>query len=185
MNVKQHSHHTGMASKMRMALVFLLLALCINPAYATVNEMDTTEDNKGTSGLPVPRFASLRSNEVNLRTGPGTRYPIEWVFTRQGLPVEVTAEYDIWRRVRDPEGAEGWVHKSALSGKRTAIVTGPLRDLYDGISPQSAIVAHLEPGAVGQILSCARDWCKLKFDSAKGYLRKNDFWGAEPGEVFD
>jgi SH3-like domain-containing protein len=161
-----------------------VLAFTLGFAHAAVNEADT-EDGKGTSGLPVPRFASLRSNEVNLRTGPGTRYPIDWVFTREGLPVEITAEYDIWRRVRDPEGAEGWVHKSALTGKRMGMVTGTSRELRDSTDPQSAIVAHLEPGVVGQIQSCAKDWCKLKFDSVKGYLRKTEFWGAEPGEVFD
>src|SRR5271170_753120 len=133
------------AALMIMTITFLLLSAT---ARAAVNENDT-ESGKGASGLPVPRFASLRSDGVNMRTGPGTRYPIDWVFAREGLPVEIIAEYEIWRRVRDPDGAEGWVHKNALSGKRTAIVTGNLRDMYNGTEPQSAIVAHLEPGTVG------------------------------------
>jgi SH3-like domain-containing protein len=162
----------------------VVLTLSVGIAQAAVNESES-EDGKGISGLPVPRFASLRSNEVNLRTGPGTRYPIEWVFTRQGLPVEIIAEYDVWRRVRDPSGAEGWVHKSALSGKRMALTTGTPHDLYDSTNPQAAVVAHLEQGAMGQITACAKDWCKLKFEGVKGYLHKSDFWGAEPGEVFD
>ncbi len=143
------------------------------------------DDVDNSSHLPVPRFATLRSGEVNMRTGPGTRYPIEWVYTHRGLPVEVIAEYDIWRRVRDPEGSEGWVNKTELTGKRAAIVTGVAHDLHKSNDDQSTIVAHIEGGAVGQLLSCDPDWCKLKFDSVKGYLRKTNFWGAYPSESFD
>jgi SH3-like domain-containing protein len=171
-------------------ITFALTILVCGTAHAGINEAES-EEGKGTSGLPVPRFASLRSNEVNMRTGPGTRYPIEWVFMREGLPVEIIAEYEIWRRVRDPDGAEGWVHKNALSGKRTAIVTGNLRDLLESSDAPTTtrapatIVAHLEPGAVGQILSCTKEWCRLKFEGIKGYLTKSDFWGVEPNEEFN
>jgi SH3-like domain-containing protein len=179
---------------------------------------DKTElPQKNQSGLPVPRFASFRSGEVNMRTGPGTRYPIEWVYNRQGLPVEITAEYDIWRRVRDPDGAEGWVHKNEISGRRAAIVApiitpiaaAPLqssktlppqqlpatipafRELHDSADDASDIIAHLEPGAIGQLVSCAKDWCKLKLNGiagiggVKGYVRKTDIWGAYPDETFN
>lgn len=156
----------------------ILLAL---PALAAVDE---TESGKGASGLPLPRFASLRSNEVNMRTGPGTRYPIDWVFRQQGLPVEITAEYDIWRRVRDPEGAEGWVHKSALSGKRMAVVSSA-HDLHAESNEQAPVTAHLDKGALGQVMSCTKDWCKMKFEDVKGYLPKADFWGVYPSETFD
>ncbi|MDD4616978.1 MAG: SH3 domain-containing protein [Alphaproteobacteria bacterium] len=135
--------------------------------------------------LPIPRFASLRSGEVNMRTGPGLRYPIEWVYTRKGLPVEITAEHDIWRRVRDPDGTEGWISKAELTGKRMAIIKEKAKDLLRRRDADSAIEAHLEAGAIAQIVSCGQDWCKLKFDNAKGYLGKADFWGAYPGEVFD
>jgi len=164
--------------------IFFLIMLSISVAQAATNETDT-DDGKGASGLPVPRFASLRSNEVNMRTGPGTRYPIEWVLTRQGLPVEIIAEFEVWRRVREPDGAEGWIHKSALSGKRMAIVMGTPRDLHGGVDPQSPVVAHLEVGALGQVLSCAKDWCRLKFEGVKGWLPKTAFWGAEAEEIFD
>src|SRR5271167_3380417 len=108
--------------------IFVLL-LFAAPAFA-VDETDTGEDSsKNGSNLPIPRFASLRASDVNLRTGPGTRYPIDWVFTHQGMPVEITAEYEMWRRVRDAEGDEGWVHKNALTGKRSAIVIGGAHDL--------------------------------------------------------
>lgn len=178
-------YHRRAGTTRAVKLVFvLLLILLANATHAAVNESDTAED-KSASGLPLPRFASLRSDEVNMRTGPGTRYPIEWVFKKAGVPVEIIAEYEIWRRVRDPEGTEGWMHKSALSGKRTAIVTGGPHDLREDADPQSPIAAHLELGAMGQLVSCSKDWCKLKFNGVKGYLRKTDFWGAYPNETFD
>ena len=164
-------------------LVLLLLAL---PALA-VDETDNSEAgaSKNGSGLPIPRFASLRASDVNLRTGPGIRYPIEWVFTHQGMPVEITAEYEMWRKVRDVEGDEGWVHRNALSGKRYAIVTGSMHELRDDNNDRAAVVAHLQAGAIGQLLSCGKDWCKLKFKGGiKGYLRKTDFWGVYDTETF-
>jgi len=169
-------------------LLLLFMLGFAGAAHAAVNENDGNV-TKGASGLPVPRFASLRVGEVNMRTGPGTRYPIRWVYLRLGLPVEITAEYDIWMRVKDPDGAEGWIHKSALTGKRGAIVTGGvtggLRELYDSASEKAPINAHLENGAVGHLLSCAPLWCKAKFGDVKGYVRKADFWGVYPNEVFD
>ncbi|MFY9288158.1 MAG: SH3 domain-containing protein [Alphaproteobacteria bacterium] len=161
----------------------LLFALCMPVMAIAASEADS--DSKVTSGLPVPRFASLRSNEVNMRTGPGTRYPIEWVFKRQGLPVEIIAEYEIWRRVKDSEGAEGWVHKSALIGKRAALITGSTRDLHESADVKAPVVARLEVGALGQLVSCSKDWCKLKVGDIKGYLRKTDFWGTKTEEMFD
>jgi len=143
------------------------------------------DDADNSTHLPVPRFASLRSGEVNMRTGPGFRYPIKWVYKKRGLPVEITAEFDIWRRVRDPEGTDGWISSIELSGKRSAFVTGENRKLRYQHDEGSAIVAHLDPGAIGQILSCKRDWCKVKFGDVKGYLKKAFFWGAYTDEAFD
>ena len=165
--------------------IFLLVLFAVNPVRA-IDETDNGEGSVKTgSGLPIPRFASLRASDVNLRTGPGTRYPIDWVFTHQGMPVEITAEYEMWRRVRDAEGDEGWVHKNALSGKRAAIVTGGMRELRGDPDINAAIAAHLEVGAVGQLVSCAKDWCKLKFEGTRGYLRKTEFWGAYEAETFN
>lgn len=168
---------------MKKSFLLILFFMWALPLQAAPNE-SSNDGDKGISGLVVPRFASLRSGEVNMRTGPGTRYPIEWVLTHPGLPVEIIAEYEIWRRVRDADGTEGWVHKISLTGKRTAMVMGAVRELRDDRDDQANIVAHLEPGSVGQILSCNKDWCKLKFEGIKGYLRKNQIWGAYPNEVF-
>jgi SH3-like domain-containing protein len=159
------------------ALTFIVL-LSASAVFAA-------EEVDNTSHLPIPRFASLRSDEVNMRTGPGMRYPIEWVYTRRGLPVEITAEYDIWRRVRDPEGTEGWVSKTELTGKRSAAITGSGHDLRDARNDGSAVIAHLEAGAIGQVLSCGKEWCEVKFEGVKGFLRKPCFWGAYVDETFD
>ncbi len=156
--------------------VFFLLAWTIPSLAADIDNL---------SHLPVPRFASLRSGEVNLRVGPGLRYPIAWVYTRRGLPVEIIAEYDIWRRIRDPAGVEGWVNKTELTGKRAVMVTGDVRSLKRSAEETAAVLAHLETGVIGQILSCAPDWCKVKIDGTKGYLRKTDFWGAYTDEKFE
>lgn len=170
-----------MKREIRILVVLIGFLMWSIPVQALDNE-----DGKGVSGLPVPRFASLRSGEVNMRTGPGTRYPIEWVYNKQGLPVEIVAEFEIWRRVRDPDGSEGWVHKTEISGRRTAMVMGAPRDLLKSDNDQASVVAHLEMGAVGQLVSCSKDWCKLKFDDGiKGYLRKANLWGAMSSETFD
>ncbi|MFA5040377.1 MAG: SH3 domain-containing protein [Bdellovibrionales bacterium] len=164
---------------MRMFLSFLFFFFVSASFASAAEEIDNT------SHLPLPRFASLRSDEVNMRAGPGLRYPIEWVYKRRGLPVEITAEYDIWRRVRDPEGTEGWVSKTELVGKRSAVVIGGKQDLREDHNDEAVILAHLDEGAMGQILSCKKEWCRVKFGGIKGYLRKTGFWGAYPEELFD
>ena len=162
---------------LRVLSVLVVLLFLAGPTLAA------TSDEAGKS--PLPRFAALRSDEVNMRTGPGTRYPIEWVYRHKDLPMEIISEFEIWRRVRDSEGAEGWVHKSALIRKRMAIVTGGQRNLLGDSQNTAPTIAHLENGAMGQIMSCTKEWCRLKFDGVKGYLRKTEFWGAYPNEVFD
>ena len=121
-----------------------------------------------------------------MRTGPGTRYPIEWVFRREGLPVEITAEYDVWRRVKDWEGAEGWVHQSALSGRRMLLVAGEGKhEVKAQADATSATVALAASGAIGRILLCEETWCEVQFEDVKGYMPKNMFWGAYPAEKFE
>lgn len=142
--------------------------------------------NKGSiTGLPLPRFASLRSDDVNLRAGPGTRYPIEWVYKRRDLPVEIEREFEVWRLVRDPDGTRGWVHQATLWGRRTLIVTGAEHSLRDGPHATAQIVAKLEPGVLGRLRSCGAmaGWCKVQVRHYSGWLRRGDFWGTLPGEA--
>jgi SH3-like domain-containing protein len=138
-----------------------------------------------TSGLPLPRFASLRAGEVNIRTGPGVQYPVDWVYQRQGLPVEVIAEYRTWRKIRDWQGTQGWVHQSLLAGKRTVIVIGGTRALLAKPEPDARLVAQLEAGVVASLVSCPEGsaWCRIEVDGFDGWLRRVDFWGVLKDEV--
>ena len=134
--------------------------------------------------LPIPRFASLRSNEVNLRRGPGTQYPLDWIFVRAGLPVEIISEFETWRQIRDVEGTQGWVHQSMLSGKRTAMTmpSGSVLPLKHGPQEDARALALLEPGAQGTLLSCKGPWCRVQFGSYKGWLMRTQFWGVREKE---
>lgn len=138
-----------------------------------------------TSGLPLPRFASLRAGEVNVRTGPGVQYPVDWVFQRQGMPVEIIAEYRTWRKIRDWQGTQGWVHQSLLAGRRTAIVIGGARSLRTKPEADAKAVAELEAGVVANLVSCPEQsaWCRLEVDGFDGWLRRVDFWGTLKDEI--
>ena len=145
---------------------------------------------KGAStGLPLPRFATLKFDEVNLRTGPGTRYPIEWVYRRRDLPVQIEREFDLWRLIRDQEGVKGWVLQTALISRRTGVVlAGPgkadpvLRREPEETAPA---VARLQPGVIVRIRRCeaASDWCEASIQDYRGWIRRGDVWGMFPGEA--
>jgi SH3-like domain-containing protein len=135
------------------------------------------------TSLPVPRFVSLHADRVNLRTGPGDRYPIEWVFTRKEMPVEITGQLEHWRRIRDWEGATGWVHERMLSGKRAVIVKGGVRPLFRQPEPDAAVVARAEPGVIGRLVECRNAWCKIETGDVSGWVRRSDVWGVYPDET--
>ena len=139
----------------------------------------------GASGLKVPRFVSLRSGEVNVRAGPGVRYPINWVFVQRGMPVEVIAEFDVWRKIRDWQGTEGWVHQSMLSGKRGVIVTGTLQALRQQPDAGGPVVAQVEERAVGKLLRCTGPWCRVEIAGVRGWLMRSQFWGVYPTEAVE
>ena len=134
-------------------------------------------------GLPLPRFAALRADEVNLRAGPGDRYPIEWVFTRKDLPVEIFQEWEHWRKIRDSEGTEGWVHQRMLMGKRSVLIVGGTRPLYAAPQPGAAVVARAEPGVVARLLECSGPWCRIEADKIDGWVHRNESWGVYPTET--
>jgi SH3-like domain-containing protein len=131
----------------------------------------------------TPHFAALRANLVNLRTGPGERYPIEWVYQRKGLPVEVTAEFDVWRKVRDGDGTEGWVHQRMLAAVRNVVVKGALRTLRADPNPDAAAVARAEPGVIAHLLECRGPWCRVETQGVKGWLQRSEVWGVLPNET--
>ncbi|WP_395710295.1 SH3 domain-containing protein [Reyranella sp.] len=156
------------------------------PGIATSQTISRSGDKATTqrkgSGLPIPRFASLRSDEVNVRAGPGTRYPIEWVFRRKALPVEIVAEYENYRKIRDWQGASGWVHQSLLSGKRSFIVSSKAASVHKTPAVSAEIVARLEPEVMGEIRSCTGDWCRVRVSNVTGWIQRTSMWGVYKSE---
>src|ERR1700689_4230601 len=138
-------------------LAVALLGASVSAGFAAKDTATTA------SGLPVPRYVSLKSDHVNVRAGPTKDNDVAWVYTRSGLPVEITAEFENWRRIRDSEGAEGWVYHSLLSGRRTAVVTMKTKDelasLYASADETSAVAARLQAGVVAQVKPRAGGWC--------------------------
>lgn len=140
----------------------------------------------GGSGLPLPRFVSLKADRVNVRRGPSSEHQVSWVFTRKGLPVEIVAESDQWRRIRDSGGAEGWVYYSLLAGRRTAVVApwseGKTVPLRDGASGEARPIALLQPGVMGDVESCDGSWCRVTVEGRDGWVEQEALWGVYPGE---
>lgn len=136
---------------------------------------------------PLPRFVSLRADTVNLRTGPGSRYPIEYVYHRRGYPLEIVAEFEQWRQVRDWQGTEGWVHQRMVNGARNVVVQGGQRILRASGDSGAAPVAKLDPGVIAHLLECSTGWCRIEVQNGtsdvKGWLSRNEIWGVLPGEV--
>jgi len=171
--------------------VALSLALAVPAATAAEDgAKQATAANGSQSGLRVPRFVSLKSNRVNVRRGPSTDQAIVWVFARAGLPVEIIAEADNWRRVRDSEGADGWVFHSLLSGRRTVLISPWSKGqeavaLYGRRSTGSHAVAQLQSGVLGNVVSCDGEWCELTVGDYSGYVEQSKLWGVYRGEEID
>ena len=142
-----------------------------------------------TSGLPIPRFVSLKADRVNVRGGPDKNHDVAWIYTRVGWPVEITAEFEDWRRIRDSDGTEGWVYHSLLSGKRMAAVQlkskTDLAPLHAEPDAHSAVTAQLQFGVLGAIKHCTGTWCELAGDGFDGWIEQNRLWGVYPGEKID
>jgi len=164
-----------------------LIALLAAAVAAAAAPPAAAQGEPGASGLPVPRFVVLRADEVNARAGPGPRYPVEWVYRRRDMPVEITAEFDTWRRIRDIEGAEGWVHQSLLAGgqRRTVIVAGATRTVRAAPQDTAAGVALAEPGVIARLLRCRAAWCEVEAGGVEGWLRRDEVWGVYPDEAVD
>lgn len=156
-----------------------LSTLVLAVTFLIVAPLDTARAETGpnASGQPIPRFVSLNSDEVNVRSGPGVRYPIQWIYQRKNMPMQVIAEYDTWRKVRDWEGTEGWVHRAMLSGRRGVIVIAEETTLREGPNLASPAVARLMSGVVGLIGECSDSWCRLETHGVEGWLSRDTVWG--------
>jgi SH3-like domain-containing protein len=150
------------------------------------------------SGLPLPRFVTTRSTPINVRVGPGTKYDVSWVYKVAGTPVEIIQEFDVWRKIRDVDGAEGWVHQNMLSGNRAGYVLPEANVERVGLRvaahDDAGIAAWVGPGYPVKIQSCESGWCAVSAvdhpdgrvgATYTGYLPEGDIWGVYRGESFD
>ncbi len=154
---------------MRALYSFIALVFLFSPAFAGQKS-------------PVPRFASLRPNEVNARVGPGPNYPVDWVYSRAGFPIEVTAEFDTWREIRDADGDKGWVHQSMLSKKRRVIVQGGEALLYKDADKESLPLVRIQKGVILDLIKSQGEWCQVKIQQFKGWVLRSHLWGVYPEE---
>lgn len=175
--------------RLAMALLTLAALAFANPAAAQTNNP---------SGLKLPRFVTTRSTPINVRVGPGVKYEVAWIYLKAGVPVEIVQEFDTWRKIRDVDGQEGWVHQNLLAGNRAAYIT-PIQAngqiaLHANPSDDSATRAMLGPGLRVALKQCDGTWCEVtaihqadgeRSTSYSGFLHQEELWGAYPDEVFD
>ena len=175
----------------RLWLLLSMVAFVILCPITASAQAQTSE-----SGLPLPRFASLKSDQVNIRKGPGKEYPIDWVFRRAGLPVEIIKEYGHWRQIRDFQGSVGWVFHALLSGRRTMVVlpweikagnkpAGKvlMTPIYEEASRKSDVLVNVEPGVIGSVLNCDRKWCNVSVMNYRGWILQKTLWGVYEPEI--
>jgi len=173
----------------RLALLLLALLICVPDALAQVGNP---------SGLPLPRFASTRSDPINVRVGPGTKYEVTWTYLKAAIPVEIIQEFDTWRKIRDVDGAEGWVHQNLLSGTRAGYAAPVMANgevaLRASAADDASLRARLGAGFKVIIQKCDGAWCAVTATRAEagarptsytGYVHQEELWGVYPDEVFD
>ncbi|MBR7158746.1 MAG: hypothetical protein IKD08_03575 [Alphaproteobacteria bacterium] len=158
---------------------FFILCLGVLAAVPQANAQSTS--------LPLPRYVSLRSADVNMRTGPGVRYPVEWNYKKAGLPVEIIAEFGNWRKIKDWDGTRGWVTKSLLSGNRTFRVLAT-SNLRRSPTEDSRLMARVESGVIGKLIQCPNDkptFCRVEVKGYQGWLKRSEIWGVYPNEILE
>ncbi|MBX9977800.1 MAG: hypothetical protein K2X98_06120 [Alphaproteobacteria bacterium] len=133
--------------------------------------------------LPLPRFVCLKSTASNMHVGPGDQYPIEWRYTKQFLPVEIIAEFDHWRQIKDVQGTVGWVHKTLLSSKRFAMIQNKVVNLYADPSMGSKVIATVEPGVISKVIECNTSLCRVDIQGIRGWIKRDFLYGVYPDEM--
>ena len=166
------------------ALVLMIFAASAGGAAAQAQQPAGSA-----SGLPIPRFVSLKADKVVVRIGPAKTHDVKWLYQRAGLPVEITAEFENWRRIRDSDGTEGWVYHSLLSGRRTGVVISKSKDemisLHDKPDAKGAVTAQLQPGVQGSVKRCNAAWCRVTGPGFDGWIPQERLWGVYPDEKLD
>ncbi len=188
-----------------MWLIAKFIAVIVLLSITNASASEKSDDQKVVSpkeigketGLPLPRFVTFKSNETNWRNGPGNRYPIKWVYNQRGYPVQVIAEFDNWRKVRDRDGEDGWVHEALISGHRNVIIIDnvilsiarqlPTKQdkllLFRRPNEESYPMARIEIGVLAKVKKCTAEWCEIQTGGYKGWARKQNLWGVTPDEI--
>lgn len=168
-----------------MFVIMAFVMIASGPAAAQQVARPPAEAIDNPSGLPVPRWVSLRAREANLRTGPGARYPIEWVLQQRSLPAEVVGEFENWRQIKVQDGTVGWVHKSMLSGKRMATVTAARVRVLQAPDTGAPLAAFVENGVIVALDGCEATWCRISVAShgVEGWIDRSALWGIYDGEA--
>jgi len=151
----------------------------------SASAQDTDTEIGPVTGLPLPRFVSIKAAEAFARRGPSRSHRIDWVFQRRNMPMQIVAEYGHWRRVIDRDGAGGWMHYAMLSGVRTAIVEVDMLELRARPEPDAPVRAQAEMGVVAFVEECADSWCLLEVGGRSGWVPDTTIWGVDPGVDFD
>ena len=137
------------------------------------------------SGLPVPRYVTLKFDEANLRAGPGLEYPVLWQYRTPNLPVRVDAEFGIWRKIVDHDGTAGWMHGSVLSLSRMALVKNDMAKIHKNPDLSSTVIALAERYALMELQACPKAWCRVKAANISGWIKRKAIWGLLQTESFD
>ena len=178
---------------MRKTLIAVVVTLTtslmvpVHTVYAqTVQTVQTVQTEVGPeTGLPLPRYVSLKTSDGRARRGPSRTHRVDWIFTRRDMPLRVTGEFENWRRIEDAEGQGGWIHYSQLSGVRTVLITQDLTPMRNRPDPNAIEVAFLETNVVAHIMECGVDWCRVSADGSRGWVDRRALWGVDPNEVLD
>ena len=160
---------------MKLLITFLFTLICFD-IYAKKGPV---------TNLQLPRFVSLKSNDVNLRVGPSVNYPIELKYIQNNLPIEIIDEFDVWRKIKDHQNNIGWLHKSLIKGDRYILITNKnnLINIYS--RPNGNIVAKVANNNILSLESCLINWCLISNDSVKGWISKDFIWGIYKNEVYN
>lgn len=164
------------------ALCVFGIAIIAQPGTTVAQEAKLTVRG---SGLPVPRFVTLKFDEINMRAGPGSEYPVLWQYSRSGLPMLVDAEFGVWRKVVDHEGTTGWMHGSVLSLRRMALIVNGTARIHKSAESSSKVIAVAERGALLELQSCPDKWCRITSGDIRGWVPRSAIWGLRDGEVLD
>ncbi len=168
---------------MKRIAVFLLFFCILLPFSQAVAQDEPVQGFQRSTDLPLPRFVSLKADKVYVRTGPALRYPIKWIYKRENMPVEIIQEFDTWRKIRDFEGEESWIHQAMLSGERTVMVmTDDLVPMRESDGGQGRMIARLEPRVIASLERCGRNWCRIDTGGYKGWVERKSLWGIYEGE---